>query len=98
LIHAIRAVACGRQFLSPHAEEYFGRCTAERRKVGLAPQEVSTLILLAQGLGTQAIADELGIDPRTVQGYINALLRKTGCSERTQLANWYRSVFRPPEE
>ncbi len=61
------------------------------------PQELSVLKLLAQGLGTEAIADHLGIDPRTVHNYILRLRQKTGYDQRTQLAFWYQRVFGTPD-
>ncbi len=93
----VHAVAAGRSFLSQRAEEYCGRFKLTGKHMGVAPQEVHVLSLLAQGLGTLEIAGELMLDPRTVQHYIGSLMRKTHCSERTQLVNWYRRVFQPPE-
>ena len=98
VLQAVHAVALGQQFLSPRAQEYFVRFKLEGKQMGLAPQEVQVLTLLAQGMSTVEIAGELVLDPRTVQHYIGVLMRKTGCSERVQLVNWYRSVFQPPEE
>jgi DNA-binding CsgD family transcriptional regulator len=47
---------------------------------------------MAEGLGTKAIAERLGIAGQTVSNYIYTLYRKTGCTERTQLVEWYRRI------
>ncbi len=95
---AVHAVAAGRTFLSPRAEDAFVRFKLEGKHMGLAPKEVTVLSLLAQGMSTFDIAGELVLDPRTVQHYIGSLMRKTGCSERTQLIIWYRQVFQSSED
>jgi DNA-binding NarL/FixJ family response regulator len=56
-------------------------------------QELGVLRLLACGLGTVAIAEQMGIAPRSVRNYISVLRRKTGCTERTQLVDWYRQRY-----
>ncbi len=97
IIQAIRSVASGQQFLSPYVQEFFIRFDNESRTAKFAPQELTVAKLLARGMGTVAIADELQIDRRTVQNYINALRRKTGSTERTQIAAWYQRVFEAAE-
>jgi DNA-binding NarL/FixJ family response regulator len=54
---------------------------------------LNVLKLLAQGLGTIAIAEQLGIDPRSVQNYITTLRRKIGCDARIQLVDWYKRMY-----
>jgi DNA-binding NarL/FixJ family response regulator len=73
--------------------EYVTQTTMRRLQHHLAPKELNVLKLLAQGLGTIAIAEQLGIDPRSVQNYITALRRKLGCAERTQLVDWYKRMY-----
>ena len=73
-----------------------------RNPLSLSPQEVNVLRLLADGIGTAAIAGELQVDPRTIQNYITSLRRKTGCGTRVELAKWYQrsrvfSILTPPE-
>jgi DNA-binding NarL/FixJ family response regulator len=36
-------------------------------------------------LSNGAIADALSLSRRTVEGHVSSMLRKTGCSSRTQL-------------
>ena len=93
LIDAIHAARAGQRFLSPVVEEYVIQSTNGRREHQLAPKELHVLKLLAQGLGTVAIAEQLGIDPRSVQNYITTLRRKIGCAERIQLVDWYNRMY-----
>ena len=59
----------------------------------LTPKEMTVLKLLARGLGTVAIAEQIGIGPRSVQNHITNLRRKLSCAERTQLLVWYRQRY-----
>ena len=93
LLTAIHAARAGQRFLSPVVEEYITQTTNGRLQHHLAPKELNVLKLLAQGLGTVAIAEQLGIDPRSAQNYITTLRRKTGCAERTQLVDWYKRMY-----
>lgn len=93
LIDAIHAARAGQRFLSPVVEEYVMAATNGRREHQLAPKELQVLKLLAQGLGTIVIAEQLGIDPRSVQNYITTLRRKIGCGERIQLVDWYNRMY-----
>lgn len=93
LLAAIQAVRAGQRFLSPIVEEYVTQAMDGRRQHHLAPKELNVLKLLAQGLGTIAIAEQLGIDPRSVQNYITTLRRKIGCEERIQLVDWYKRMY-----
>lgn len=98
LLAAIDAVHAGSNYRSPVVQNYMDRVERSGRQVHLAPQELSVLKLLAQGMGTEAIAGELHIKPSSVQNYITALKRKTGSRERTQLVDWYRRVYRGDSE
>lgn len=93
LLTAIYAARAGQRFLSPAVEAYVTQTTMRRLQHHLAPQELNVLKLLAQGLGTVAIAEQLGIDSRSVQNYITTLRRKLGCAERTQLVDWYKRMY-----
>lgn len=97
LVNALMAVARGQPWRSAVVEEYLERGSGVQRFHQLAPKELSVLKLLAQGMSTTEIAEDMGIDPRTVQNYITAMRRKTGCEERTQLVNWYRRMHQGGE-
>jgi DNA-binding NarL/FixJ family response regulator len=93
LISAIKVVHGGQRFLSPIVDEYLEQTIALGGRQQLAPKELSVLKLLSDGLGTIEIAEQLAIDPRSVQNYITVLRRKIGCHERTQLVGWYRRMY-----
>lgn len=93
LLAAVDAAWRGVPFLSPTVADYLVHAKAMSRQSDLSAREIQVLKFLAQGLGTEAIARQLGIDPRSVQNYITILRRKTGCDQRTQLAEWYRQLF-----
>ncbi len=59
----------------------------------LTTQELNVLKLLVEAIGTKAIAEALYIDPRSVQNYVVAIRRKTGCRTHTELVQWYRRVY-----
>lgn len=93
LLLAIQAVSVGERYVSPVTQEYLQRCGTSPTLPRFAPQELSVLKLLAQGLGTEAIADQLGLGVRTVRNYLSQIRIKTGCDERTQLAAWYQRTY-----
>ena len=55
---------------------------------GLTRRERDVAELIAQGKANKAIARELGIGERTVEGYVAGALAKLGFESRTQLAAW----------
>lgn len=93
---AIRAVMHGHVYLSPLVDEYVNRHEAERKHHGLTPQHIAVLRLLADGLNTKQIADELQIGSNTVQNHILAIRRRTGLRERSALASFFRRMFLDP--
>lgn len=52
--------------------------------VHLAPRELQVLSLMAAGRTNQAIAEELYIAPATVKNYVESIIKKLGCSTRTE--------------
>lgn len=63
----------------------------------LSPREVDVLTLVAVGLTDQAIAARLVLSERTVHSHVQHILRKTGCSGRTEAAALAvrRGIVRP---
>jgi DNA-binding CsgD family transcriptional regulator len=55
---------------------------------GLTRRERGVAELVAEGKANKAIAKELGIGERTVEGYVTSALAKLGFNSRTQLAAW----------
>jgi len=56
-------------------------------RLGVTSREVDILLLVAEGLTNADIAARLYLSPRTVKGYVEQLLAKTGATNRTQLAS-----------
>ena len=52
----------------------------------LTPRELETLQLIARGLSNQEIANELGVNDRTVAKYVSSILNKLHLANRTQAA------------
>jgi DNA-binding CsgD family transcriptional regulator len=65
---------------------------------GLTSRERDVVELVAHGKANRAIARELGIGERTVEGYVAGALAKLGFTSRTQLAAWAveKGMTRPP--
>lgn len=59
---------------------------ADLRGFGVTPRELEVLRLLVEGLPNREIATRLFLSPRTVERHLANLSRKTGASNRTQLA------------
>jgi DNA-binding CsgD family transcriptional regulator len=55
---------------------------------GLTRRERDVVQLVARGKANKAIAYDLGISERTVEGYVASALGKLGFESRTQLAAW----------
>jgi DNA-binding CsgD family transcriptional regulator/tetratricopeptide (TPR) repeat protein len=55
---------------------------------GLTRRERDTAALVAQGKSNRAIARQLGIGERTVEGYVASILGKLGFASRAQIAVW----------
>jgi DNA-binding NarL/FixJ family response regulator len=55
---------------------------------GLTRRERDVVQLVARGKANKAIAHDLGISERTVEGYVASALGKLGFESRTQLATW----------
>jgi len=93
IIAAIRKVCAGDTLLSPHeAVELFrlvdeqreAERTAHRLVAQLTPRERELLQLLAEGLNDAAMAERLGISPKTVRNYMVHVLDKLEVHSRLQ--------------
>jgi DNA-binding NarL/FixJ family response regulator len=60
----------------------------ERRPDGLSPREAQILRLVARGLSNREIGASLYISEHTTANHIRAILRKTGCANRTEAASY----------
>ncbi|MDP8931567.1 MAG: AAA family ATPase [Actinomycetota bacterium] len=68
---------------------------AELVPLGVTSREMDVLRLVLDALTDRQIADRLYLSPRTVQTHVSNLLRKTGCSDRSQLAAVTRRMGLP---
>jgi DNA-binding NarL/FixJ family response regulator len=91
LIESIRIINSGESFLQPAIAARVARLwanhgTGARKTAGeqLSPRELEVLELAARGLRNKAIADELAISVRTVEGHLNSIFDKLGVSSRTE--------------
>ena len=93
IIVAIRKLCAGDTLLSPHeAVELFrladqqreAERTAHRLIAQLTPRERELLQLLAEGLDDAAMAERLGISPKTVGNHMVHVLDKLGVHSRLQ--------------
>ncbi len=91
LIDSIRSVHLGESVLHPAIAVKVARLWAQRglstRQIPaeqLSPREVEVLALAARGLRNKAIADELGISVRTVEGHFNSIFIKLNVASRIE--------------
>nr|EMP11152.1 hypothetical protein ISGA_5572 [Gordonia sp. NB41Y] len=64
------------------------RTTASDDTNPLTKREREVADLIAQGLSNRAIADQLVVSRRTVDGHVERILNKLGVGSRTQVAAW----------
>jgi DNA-binding NarL/FixJ family response regulator len=95
IIQAIREVVAGRRYLSPPLSQYALEAYVQKAKgAPLDPYETLTtrerevLHLVAQGETTPAIAERLGVSPRTVETHRTNLMRKLGLRTQTDLIRY----------
>lgn len=87
----IRAVLDCQQWLPPSLREAVTQAPAEpgeneiaARLASLSPQQFKVLTRVAEGRLNKQIADELGIQERTVKAHMSAIFEKLGVRNRTQ--------------
>src|SRR5690606_28654857 len=60
------------------------------RRHGLTPRQVEVLVALVDGRTNKEIAAALGIQEKTVELHVTAILRKTGAEKRSELITAFR--------
>ena len=96
LIVACRAAMRGEAFLYPGTERTLVREYLQHRQVedslsgapGLTQRETEVVKLVAEGLSTRQIAEELVISEKTVQRHRANLLEKLGMHDRVELTRY----------
>ena len=90
LVRAVKVVAAGGKVLAPDiaakivARVTSGNPAAPVQVEPLTERELDVLRLAAQGLTNKAIAAELGLSDRTVQGHLANIYGKLGVTTRTE--------------
>lgn len=69
-----------------------------RRPADLSNREAEVLGLVGDGLTTDAIADRLGLSPRTVHAHLRSIYRKINVGTRGAAVRWAiaHGLARPP--
>ncbi len=91
LAGAVRAVAAGAIALDHslvHLLSHPAMDSGPRALAGFSARELQVLTCLASGWTNRHTADELGLNVRTVEGYVTELLAKLGVASRTEAALW----------
>lgn len=82
--------------LAPPPPERTAGQAARDAHGGLTRRERDTAALVAQGKSNRAIARQLGIGERTVEGYVASVLAKLGFTSRAQIAVWADKQLKHP--
>ena len=91
LIHSIRVACEGFAFLDRVPSGRGEKAPAVDSRVGgakLTGREQEVVRLVARGRSNKAIAHQLGISPRTVEGHLNHVFEKVGSTSRTELVHY----------
>jgi DNA-binding NarL/FixJ family response regulator len=88
LVEAIHAVAGGAKYLSPGIARKLALrdlSVDPSSMDGLSPREFEVLRLLAQGRSIRAIAETMGLNPKTIANHQSAIKQKLGADSALQL-------------
>lgn len=102
LVDTIRRAARGETLLHPRVAAGLVRSLRVEPRpdplASLSTREREVLLLIAEGLSNQSIADRLGIGEATVKTHVGNLLSKLELTDRTQAAvwAWRQKLVSPP--
>jgi DNA-binding NarL/FixJ family response regulator len=86
---ALQAVANGRSFfgpaISPAVQRIISNPDQVRMTTELSMREIDVLRLVAEGLSSKEIADQLGVSVRTVENHRASITRRTGLRSIAQM-------------
>jgi two-component system, NarL family, response regulator NreC len=95
LVRAVRSAVVGRRYLRPAVpdatiEQYLRRARGTQADLYdlLTRRERQVLHLVAEGLSSAAIAQRLGISPRTAEAHRASVMRRLGLKGRTELIRY----------
>ena len=84
IVQAVRDVNEGKRVLDPTIAPLLDGILAEAGPTDLTERELGVLAWTARGLTNKAIAYQLKISPRTVQGHLASIYTKLGVGTRTE--------------
>jgi DNA-binding NarL/FixJ family response regulator len=90
LVDAVKAVADGRPFVSPHAEgaDQWLAEQDEGPKDPLTPRELNVVKLIAEAYTNKQIAEILHLSEKTVESHRGNVLAKLGMRDRVELVRY----------
>lgn len=89
LIAAIEQSLASRREIQPGQERAIVPLTPDEEMAPtLSPREQELLLLVAQGLSNEDIADVMSVSVNSVKSYIRSAYRKIGVVRRTQAVLW----------
>lgn len=90
LVHAIRVALSGETYLSPRIDRSVLRAprNVSARKPELTGRERDVVRLLARGLTSREVAAELGLTPKTVEGYRARIMDKLQFGSLAELVKY----------
>ena len=94
VVAAIRTVASGDAFCSPHLCAFLFRFAAQHR-LGLTNREQQLVGLISQGLTNKEIASRLQLAEQTVRNHVHRMLRKLGATHRLEVVDICRTEVIP---
>jgi len=99
LVRALDTILAGELYVSQHValravHEVVEHPTAHSNTPNLTDRELHVFALIGAGFGTNRIAKELGISPRTVETYNEHIKIKLGCPDAQALRRAARDWFR----
>src|SRR6185503_16880213 len=95
LIAAIRRAASGESLFT---NEQIARVRKWKNESGgmwekLTGREREVLLLIEQGLSNKAIAEQLGVTPKTIAYHVSSILGKLNVESRHEAIAWYQRYF-----
>jgi len=95
LIAAIRRAASGESLFT---NEQIARVRKWKNESGgmrekLTGREREVLLLVEQGLSNKAIAEQLGVTPKTIAYHVSSILGKLNVESRHEAIAWYQRYF-----
>lgn len=91
VVDGIYAIAAGHSIYSDEVKARMVMSEgmhAEIKLLSLTPRELSVVRLVAQGLTTAQIADQISRSPKTIDNQISSALAKTNSANRVELSRW----------